>query len=88
LIIFCNCPLQTDALRRVWKERNLPGLPLKLTFIVVAKKHHVRFFPKDKREETGLKGTANLGQLWTAKLPAQSVLISIYNRMLVFLEVS
>ncbi|KAF8592778.1 Piwi-domain-containing protein [Ramaria rubella] len=39
-----------DCLAKLWKTRQLPGSPPKLTFIVVVKKHHIRFFPRDNRD--------------------------------------
>lgn len=39
-----------DTLVRVWKERKVKTPPPKLTFIIVGKRHHVRFFPKDPAE--------------------------------------
>ncbi|GJJ07203.1 hypothetical protein Clacol_001403 [Clathrus columnatus] len=38
-----------DALSNIWKSQGFPGKPPALTFIIVGKKHHVRFFPKDNR---------------------------------------
>jgi len=35
---------------QIWKNKSLPGSPPKITFIIVAKKHHVRFFPRDNRD--------------------------------------
>ncbi|KAF8436955.1 Piwi domain-containing protein [Boletus edulis BED1] len=41
-----------DAIERVWKERGLPPQMKRpaVTFIVVGKRHHVRFFPQNERD--------------------------------------
>lgn len=39
------------ALASIWKEQKFPGKPPTLTFLIVGKKHHVRFFPKEHRHK-------------------------------------
>jgi eukaryotic translation initiation factor 2C len=37
-------------LEKLWTQRKFAGKPPSITFIIVGKKHHVRFFPKDARD--------------------------------------
>ncbi|KIK45842.1 hypothetical protein CY34DRAFT_22361 [Suillus luteus UH-Slu-Lm8-n1] len=38
------------AIDDIWRDRNLKSAKPELTFIVVGKRHHVRFFPKNKND--------------------------------------
>ncbi|KAG1819562.1 ribonuclease H-like domain-containing protein [Suillus subaureus] len=38
------------AIDDIWRDKNLKGGKPELTFIVVGKRHHVRFFPKNKND--------------------------------------
>ncbi|KAF8525338.1 Piwi domain-containing protein [Gautieria morchelliformis] len=39
-----------QSLARIWEVRGLTGDPPRLTFIIVGKRHHIRFFPKENRD--------------------------------------
>ncbi|KAG2348507.1 Piwi-domain-containing protein [Suillus weaverae] len=40
----------TGAIDDIWRDKNVKGAKPELTFIVVGKRHHVRFFPKNKND--------------------------------------
>ncbi|KAG2041475.1 ribonuclease H-like domain-containing protein [Suillus americanus] len=40
----------TGAIDDIWRDKNVKGGKPELTFIVVGKRHHVRFFPKNKND--------------------------------------
>ncbi|KAG1736714.1 Piwi domain-containing protein [Suillus lakei] len=51
----------TGAIDDMWRKKNLKSGKPELTFIVVGKRHHVRFFPKNRNEGDSKSGNCPAG---------------------------
>ena len=68
ILLFLQCAytlpfMCTDTLLRIWKEANVDvnKMPLaKISFIIVGKRHHMRFFP-DKEADKDRSGNLKAG---------------------------